>query len=115
METPISVEALLAQAQRYDGQPVAVEGQFIAMFSKAFISAPRESLELTPERPRIRLEYPNIEDRCFQVVSAYVGGPWYYNDPAVVRGRFLAGPEPRLVELSELIIRRPDAEHRVAL
>jgi hypothetical protein len=115
MEKPIPVEELLEKARSYDGQVVSVAGRFIAMPAASVISAPREDLELTPDRPRINLEYPDIEDRCFQVVSPYVGGPWYYNDDAVVTGRFLASPEPRLAELSELVIRRSGGEHRVQL
>lgn len=115
METPISVESLLGSAQRYDGQRVSVEGQFIVMFEAAFISAPREALEVTPDRPSIRLEYPGLDDRCFKVISPYAGGPWYYHDPAVVTGRFLATPKPRLVELSEVTICRPEGEYRVTL
>lgn len=36
------------------------------------------------------------------------------NDPTVT-GQFLATPEPRLVQLSEVVIRRPQCEYRVAL
>ncbi|WP_224367390.1 hypothetical protein [Hyalangium versicolor] len=115
MDKPVSVEELLGKAQACDGQLVTVEGQFVAMFDGSVLCAPRSALEVTPDRPRITLECPELVDRCFQVLSPYVGGPWYYNDPAVVSGRFLAQPEPRLVELSAVVIRRPGTEHRIPL
>ena len=115
MGKAVSVEDVLQNAQSYDGQTLSVEGQFIAMFAGAVISAPRAALELTPDRPRIKLDYDSIEDRCFQVVSPYVGGPWYYNDPATVTGRFVARPEPSLVDLSLLVIDRSGREYRVPL
>lgn len=115
MDKSVSVEELLGNAEKYDGQTLSVEGQLISMFDGSVISAPREALELTPDRPRIKLEYPNLEDCCFQVVSPYIGGPWYYNDPGTVTGRFLAHPEPRMVELSTVVIRRSGMEHRVDL
>ncbi len=115
MGKTISVEELLEKAHAYDGQVLSVEGQFIAMYDGAVICARREALELAPDRPRIKLEYANIEDPCFQVLSPYVGGSWYYHDPAIVSGRFFASPESRLEEISTLIIRRLGRDYRVDL
>lgn len=115
MDRTVSVEELLEKARSYDRQIVSVKGQFIAMYTTSVICAFRDALEVTSDRPQIKLAHPDLADRCFQIVSPYVGGPWYYHDPATVTGRFLADPEPRIVEISTLIIHRSGSNHYVHL
>jgi hypothetical protein len=61
------------------------------------------------------LDHPDLETRCFQSVGPYAGSHIIYDDPARVRGRFAAGPEPKLIELTLLAITRDGADQHVAL
>jgi len=113
MEGTISVEDLLARAQSCDGQQVSVVGQFVAMYDGSVICAPREARAVTPDRPQIKIDCPDLVDRCLQAVPAYAGGPWYYHDPATLSGRFFATPEPRIAELSRLVVHRQEQDYQV--
>jgi hypothetical protein len=115
MAGTISVEDLLKSAQAYDGQAVSVDGQLIVMYAGSYLCAPSASRALTPDRLQIKLDCPDLAGRCFQVVSPYAGGPWYYHDPAIVNGRFSSEPEPRLTEITSLVIHRGVVDHRVDL
>jgi hypothetical protein len=109
----LTVEQLIQDAAAHDGEVVSVAGQFIAAYASSLLCGHRDALEVTPDRPRIVLEPPDLVDRCFRVVSPYGGGPWYYHDPATVTGRFLAKPEPRIVEIQSLVIHRRGVDRRV--
>lgn len=115
MQRPISVEELLRNQSAYAGQIVTVRGQLMSMPEGSLLCALAESRALTPERPRVALDYPKLEERCARVLSPLVGGPYYYYDLVTVSGRFAAGPEPRLFELSALVIHRSGGAHSVPL
>ena len=114
MEERVSVAEVVRDPARFHGRRLSIEGQFIAMFDGAAICAPSPRLQLTPERPHLPLDHPDVETPCFQFVSPYAGGPYYYNDPAVVTGLFLADP-PRMTDLSTVVIRRGEQEYTVPL
>lgn len=111
----LTIEQLVHDASAHDGEIVSVTGQFIATHNSSLLCGHRDTLDVTPDRPRIVLEPPDLVDRCFRAASPYAGGPWYYHDPATVTGRFLAGPEPRIVEIQTLVIHRDGVDHRVEL
>ncbi len=117
MTDTIPVENIFLNPSMYHNKVISVHGQFIAIHYGLFLCPLGAKLKVDPDpvAPKIELDHPDLEQRCFDAVSPWVGGPWSYLDPATVRGRFVAHPVPKLTELTILAINRRGTDYYVGL
>lgn len=72
------------------GHEVTVRGTFVFNSEGAYLTdADPDDEDLKEGNLKIPILQDDLEERCFLKVPAWGGGPYYYYDEAVIRGRLI--------------------------
>jgi hypothetical protein len=120
--SPIEIEELLRECRTLVGDLVAVRGFLVVPADGAYLVPPADAgsddlASVAAAGRAVVIDQPTLVDNLLRVVPAWVGGPYYYRDDAVIRGtlELSSSGAPTLRSLTELTVLRPEANYRVVL